>query len=156
METIVVWLVVIALCVMSAIGLWRFGVLRSNGMAVLIRKASSSSADWRHAVVLFGEDNLKVYKLRSLRPGPDLKIFRPDSMLSKPRELRDSERAFMDPDTQVVTLTTSSGDEYDLAVDTPAYTAFVAWVESAPSSRTVMPSKAEYWHKLQQRSKRGH
>ncbi|WP_018023671.1 DUF2550 domain-containing protein [Corynebacterium ulceribovis] len=153
METIVLCLVVISLLVMAAIGLWRFGVLRSNGMAVLIRKAGGSSSDWRHAVVIFREDHLKVYRLRSLRPGADLCISRPDSELSKPRALSTSERSFMDPDTQVVTLITNEGEEYEIAVDTPAYTAFVAWVESAPSSRTVMPSKSQYWHKLQQRSK---
>lgn len=120
----------------AALALWRFTSLHAKGTQVIVRPLpASDGAAWRHGVMLYTESCLKVYKLRSLRPGVDLQLARHDVEILSRREPTDVETGFFNPGIKVIRINTASQGEWELALDARGDTALVAWVESSPSIR---------------------
>ncbi|MFD4184170.1 DUF2550 domain-containing protein, partial [Rhodococcus sp. NPDC058514] len=82
------------------------------------------------------EEDLVFYKLSSLRPGPDSRISRQGIEVGDRRAPRDTEFDIMTD--EIVILSVQDGDHgYEVALDSGALTAFLSWVESRPSGRSM-------------------
>lgn len=130
----------------AGLALWRFSSLHSKGTQVIIRPLpASDGAAWRHGVMLYTDSCLKVYKLRSLRPGVDLELARHDVEILSRREPTDIETSFFNRGIKVVKIDTATQGEWELALDSRGDTALVAWVESSPSIRQTraLPTNIE-------------
>ncbi|ALA67104.1 DUF2550 domain-containing protein [Corynebacterium lactis] len=130
----------------GALALWRFASLHSKGTPVIVRPLpASDGAAWRHGVMVYSESVLKVYKLRSLRPGADVCFSRHDVSIVDRRDPTMVEAGFFDDGLKVVRIQTRSVGQWELALDPSGDTALVAWVESSPSVRQtrVLPTDIE-------------
>lgn len=117
----------------------RFLTLRSRGIPVVVRSLPNPDGrHWRHGVLVYGAMNARVFKLRSLRPEPDISLSRQGTSITGRREITDKESNFLEDDLHVMCLE-DDGDRLEVAIDDAGDTALVAWLESAPSSRMVRP-----------------
>ncbi len=124
------------LAVVGILALMRFASLHSKGTPVIARPLpAADGSGWRHGVMVYSESVLRVYKLRSLRPGSDVKFRRHDITIDSRRDPTDIEAGFFEPTDRVIKISTSNHGEWELALDTSGDTALVAWVESSPSVR---------------------
>ncbi|MDV3206239.1 MAG: DUF2550 domain-containing protein [Rhodococcus ruber] len=117
---IVLIVLVILLAVAVAAFLYRLLTLRGGGTAAILRRLpNGAGAGWRHGVIRYGERTLVFYKLSSLRPGPDSRLAR--------QGVED-----------IVILEVQDGaSSFEIALDSGALTAFLSWIESRPSDRSV-------------------
>ncbi|HIW90574.1 MAG TPA: DUF2550 domain-containing protein [Candidatus Corynebacterium avicola] len=131
--------VIIAVCgVMMAGG--RFLLLRSRGIPVVIRSLPNPDGrHWRHGVLVYGAQRARVYKLRSLRPEPDLQLSRQRTEITDRRSITEWESQFLESELHVLGLT-SEDQDLEVALDDAGDTALVSWLESAPSERMVRPA----------------
>jgi len=124
------------LIVGGALALWRFASLHAKGTPVIARRLpAGDGSHWRHGVMVYSESTLKMYKLRSLRPGCDAEFARHDVTIVDRRNPTDIEAGFFAPGLRVVRIKSGKNTEWEFAVDSSSDTALVAWVESKPSSR---------------------
>ena len=122
---------------LAAALLYRLAVLRRGGTAVTVRKCpSAAGVGWRHGVMRYGDNVLIVYKLSSLRLGPDVRMVRQDIELGARRSPQDTELDIMTEQTTVIALDTHDRS-FELGLDSGAFTAFMSWVESRPSDRSM-------------------
>lgn len=117
----------------------RFLTLRSGGIPVVVRSVPNPDArHWRHGILVYGGVYARVYKVRSLRPEPDISLFRQGTSITGRREITAREAQFLEADLHVLALD-DGGARWELALDDAGDTALVAWLESAPSTRMVRP-----------------
>ncbi|SEM29472.1 Protein of unknown function [Rhodococcus maanshanensis] len=133
----VLFVLVVLLAALVAAFVYRLGVLRRGGTAAIVRATPAAAGQgWRHGVIRYGEEDLVFYKLSSLRPGPDSRISRQGIEVGDRRGPRDTEFDIMTD--EIVILSVQDGDHgYEVALDSGALTAFLSWVESRPSGRSM-------------------
>ncbi|TQF65688.1 DUF2550 family protein [Rhodococcus spelaei] len=134
---IVLFILVVLLAALVAAFVYRLSVLRRGGTAAIMRATPTGEGQgWRHGIIRYGEESLVFFKLSSLRPGPDSRISRQGIELGERRSPRDTEFDIMTDDIVVVAV--HDGDQsYEFALDRGALTAFLSWVESRPSGRSM-------------------
>ncbi|MFI6433091.1 DUF2550 domain-containing protein [Rhodococcus oryzae] len=133
----VLFVLVVLLAALVAAFVYRLGVLRRGGTAAIVRTTPTGAGQgWRHGVIRYGEEDLVFYKLSSLRPGPDSRISRQGIEVGDRRGPRETEFDIMTD--EIVILSVQDGDHgYEVALDSGALTAFLSWVESRPSGRSM-------------------
>ncbi|MBG9248536.1 DUF2550 domain-containing protein [Corynebacterium diphtheriae bv. gravis] len=128
-------LLLLILAVLLAVAAWRFLYVRCSGSAVVIRELPSPSGrHWRHGSMRYNGEGLQYFKLRSLKPGPDLVVDRQQVDYLGARPLEDSEILLLNSDATVHKIKHLARD-FEVALDKSASMAFVSWIESAPSRR---------------------
>lgn len=134
---VVLIILVVLLAAFVAAFVYRLTVLRSGGTAAILRVVpAAGGSGWRHGVVRYGEGSLVFYKLSSLRPGPDTRMSRQGIEIGGRRGPAGNEYDIMTDDLVILELV--DGDEaYEIALDRGALTAFLSWVESRPSGRSM-------------------
>ncbi|AWT25845.1 MULTISPECIES: DUF2550 domain-containing protein [Corynebacterium] len=134
---IIVLVCLAAFAVVMACG--RFLTLRSRGIPVVVRSLPNPDGrHWRHGVLVYGAMHARVFKLRSLRPESDISISRQRTSIECRRPITDKESNFLEPELHVLALD-DGGVRWEVAIDDAGDTALVAWLESAPSTRSVRP-----------------
>ncbi len=134
---VVLIILVVLLAVFVAAFVYRLTVLRRGGTAAILRVTPApGGSGWRHGVVRYGESSLVFFKLSSLRPGPDSRLSRQGIEVGSRRGPVGNEYDIMTD--EIVILEISDGDDtYEIALDRGALTAFLSWVESRPSGRSM-------------------
>ncbi|MFE3293128.1 DUF2550 domain-containing protein [Rhodococcus sp. NPDC059234] len=134
---IVLFILVVLLAALVAAFVYRLSVLRRGGTAAIMRSTPAAAGQgWRHGIIRYGEESLVFFKLSSLRPGPDSRVSRQGVELGDRRSPQDTEFDIMTDDIVIVSV--SDGDHgYEFALDRGALTAFLSWVESRPSGRSM-------------------
>lgn len=148
MNGIVVFVLVVGVLMIigGLLALWRFASFRAKGSPVIIRPVpAEDGAAWRHGVTKYTDAMVNVYKLRSLRPGADVRFPRNDVEIVSRREPTEVEAGFFDRGLHVVGLEVEGQGNWEIAVDEAGDTALVAWVESSPSRRATrrLPTNIE-------------
>ncbi len=148
MPGMTIFIVVVGLffVVGGGLALWRLTALRSQGTSIIMRPLPAADGDaWRYGVMMYTDCGIKMYKLRSLRPGPNVVIARHDVEIVSRREPTDIEAGFFDPGLSVVEIQSTQLGKWELALTSSADTALVAWVESRPSLRQTreLPTNIE-------------
>lgn len=117
--------------------LYRLVVLRKGGTAAILREnPAEADSGWRHGLIRYGESTLVFFKLSSLRLGPDSRISRQGIEVESRRTPVGSEFDIMTE--EIVILSVRDGRRrYEIALDSGALTAFLSWIESRPSGRSV-------------------
>ncbi|MFD4369594.1 DUF2550 domain-containing protein [Rhodococcus sp. NPDC058521] len=117
--------------------LYRLVVLREGGTAAILREnPAEADSGWRHGLIRYGESTLVFFKLSSLRLGPDSRISRQGIEVESRRTPVGSEFDIMTE--EIVILSVRDGRRrYEIALDSGALTAFLSWIESRPSGRSV-------------------
>lgn len=134
---IVLFILVVLLAALVAAFVYRLSVLRRGGTAVIVRRMPAGAGlGWRHGILRYGEESLVFFKLSSLRVGPDIRMSRQGVELGTRRGPRDTEYDIMTDEIGIVSVTDGDRD-YEFALDRGALTAFLSWVESRPSGRSV-------------------
>ncbi|MGB3604109.1 MAG: DUF2550 domain-containing protein [Gordonia sp. (in: high G+C Gram-positive bacteria)] len=135
----IVVIVVIGALLIAAGVVYRVLEVRSAGTPVLMRTIPADAEHgWRHGSVHYGEDSLAYYRLRSLRPGPTIKISRRRIEVLDRRSPVGTELEIMDPDFRIVEIAvgrTSTSDRYELAMGLEVSTAFQSWIEARQPRR---------------------
>ena len=127
----------VLLAALFAASLYRLMMLRRGGTAAIIRThPGTGSHGWRHGLIRYGEDSFVFYKLSSLRLGPDVRANRQRISVESRRSPRDSEFDIMTEEIVVLEVS-ESGRTFEVALDRGALTAFLSWVESRPSGRSM-------------------
>ncbi|WP_107987083.1 DUF2550 domain-containing protein [Rhodococcus sp. OK519] len=134
---VVLIILVVLLAAFVAAFVYRLTVLRRGGTAAILRVTPApGGSGWRHGVVRYGEGSLVFFKLSSLRPGPDTRMSRQGIEVGSRRGPVGNEYDIMTD--EIVILEISDGDDtYEIALDRGALTAFLSWVESRPSGRSM-------------------
>lgn len=134
---VVLIILVVLLAAFVAAFVYRLAVLRRGGTAAILRVTPApGGSGWRHGVVRYGEGSLVFFKLSSLRPGPDTRLSRQGIEVGSRRGPVGNEYDIMTD--EIVILEISDGDDtYEIALDRGALTAFLSWVESRPSGRSM-------------------
>jgi Protein of unknown function (DUF2550) len=133
---IVLITLVVLLAGLVAAFLYRLTILRRGGTAAIMRRRpASGGSGWRHGVIRYGDNTLVFFKLSSLRPGPDYRMTRQGIEVGERRKPRSDEFDIMTDETAVLELT-DTDQEYEIALDRGALTAFMSWLESRPSGRS--------------------
>ncbi|WJZ02380.1 hypothetical protein CFREI_05425 [Corynebacterium freiburgense] len=127
-------LVLIALTVF-VLAVWRFYMLRSSGVHVILRNVPADGAHgWRHGLIRYNGSSAEYFKLRSLSPAANIVIDRQLAQLLGSRMPTSQESEFMEPGTKIAHILV--GDmEYEVAMNSRSEMALTAWLESAPSQR---------------------
>lgn len=133
---VVLILLMLLLAVVCAVLAYRFVLIRNGGtQAVIRRKPLPGSGGWRHGLIRYGEDELVIFKLSSLRFGPDYRLNRQAIEVGTRRLPAPVEAEIMTDDVRIIQLTEGT-QWYELALEPGALTAFLSWVESRPSGRS--------------------
>ncbi|WP_137726280.1 DUF2550 domain-containing protein [Prescottella subtropica] len=134
---VVLIILVVLLAASVAALVYRLTMLRRGGTAAILRVTPApGGSGWRHGVVRYGESSLVFYKLSSLRPGPDTRMSRQGIEVGSRRGPVGDEYDIMTD--EIVILDVTDGDRtYEIALDRGALTAFLSWVESRPSGRSM-------------------
>ncbi|MFF0815667.1 DUF2550 domain-containing protein [Rhodococcus sp. NPDC003318] len=134
---IVLFILVALLAVLVAAFVYRLVVLRRGGTAAILRSLPAGHGQgWRHGIIRYGEESLVYFKLSSLRPGPDSRISRQSIELGARRSPADTEYDIMTD--EIVIVEVHDGERtFEFALDRGAMTAFLSWVESRPSGRSL-------------------
>ncbi|CCW14282.1 Protein of unknown function DUF2550 [Rhodococcus rhodochrous ATCC 21198] len=134
---IVLIVLVILLAAAVAAFLYRLVTLRGGGTAAILRRLpNGAGAGWRHGVIRYGERTLVFYKLSSLRPGPDSRLARQGVEVRSRRAPEGSEHDIMTEDIVILEIQ-DGANNFEIALDSGALTAFLSWLESRPSDRSL-------------------
>ncbi|MFH5207755.1 DUF2550 domain-containing protein [Antrihabitans sp. NCIMB 15449] len=142
-EAISILAVVVVLGALVGVAVYRLLKILSAGTPVIVRKLPADPGDrWRHGVIRYGEGSLVFYQLTSIRPGPDVRMNRQTIDVAARRRPVDSEYDIMPDGTVIAEIRgVLSSDErrqvLEIAMDSGAFTAFMSWVESRPSGRSL-------------------
>ena len=130
-------ILVVVLAVLGAVSFYRLRLIRRGGTAAIVRRIPADGGHgWRHGLIVYGENSLIFYKLSSLKLGPDTRMSRQGIELGERRAPRDCEYDIM-TDKIVVLAVADFDKRYEVALDRGALTAFLSWVESRPSGRSM-------------------
>lgn len=128
-------ILVAVLVALALVSTYRLVMLRRGGTAAILRVLPARAGErWRHGVIRYDEDHLVFFKLTSLKLGADSVIRRRGIEIGDRRGPRGDEYDIMTDAISVIGVSDRNGD-YELALDRPALTAFLSWVESRPSER---------------------
>ena len=150
MTTVLV--IALVLLLLSLVGLlFRILILRIEGIQVVFRMLPAESASsWHYGTMRYRSDQLLLYKLGSLRPGPNLRLRRCALTLQDRRlpvreesDLLSGEFVIVDliqQDTCAESMQHPSAQHFPqqcvaIAMDKETSSAFQSWVESSPSAR---------------------
>lgn len=86
---------------------------------------------WRYGVGRYNGDQLRWYRIFDLRPGPRVLISRRAFEITARRRTDARERVELGEDLTVIECR-SRGAPLDLAMNDPALTGFLAWLEAGP------------------------
>lgn len=127
----------VLLAALVCVCLYRLAMLRRGGTAALVRRLPAAPGQgWRHGLLRYREDELVFFKLTSLRLGPDVRIDRLSVAIRNRRGPDPSEQDITTEETRIVGVRDGHRD-YEFALDRGAVTAFLSWVESRPSGRSL-------------------
>jgi len=130
-------ILVAMLAVLFAASVYRLMMLRRGGTSAIIRTTPGVGGQgWRHGLIRYGDESFVFYKLSSLRLGPDVRVNRQGITVEDRRGPRDSEFDIMTDEIVVLTVA-EGGRTIEVALDRGALTAFLSWVESRPSGRSM-------------------
>ncbi len=138
-------IVIIGVCVLGGIAiLWlvaafcyRYTVVRRGSTSVILRRLpADGGAGWRHGVLVYGEGELRYFRLSSLRMFADLTLRRSGLELSGRRTPAGTELEIMSEDMPIVAVA-GDGVRVEIALERGSMTAFQSWVESRPSARSL-------------------
>ncbi|GGG01163.1 hypothetical protein GCM10007304_13960 [Rhodococcoides trifolii] len=142
-EEIAVIAVLVILAALAGVALFRVRKIRGAGTPAILRKMPAGPGDrWRHGVIRYGEGSLVFYQLTSIRPGPDVHMDRQTIEVIARRRPMDSEHDLMSDATVVTEIRGEliGGGQtrvLEIAMESGAFTAFMSWVESRPSGRSL-------------------
>ncbi|MBD0322263.1 MAG: DUF2550 domain-containing protein [Aldersonia sp.] len=129
-------LVVLLVFAVAAL-LYRLAMLRRGGTAALVRALPNEPGHgWRHGLIRYGDASLVFFKLFSLKLGPDSRLSRPSIAVGERRAPTGAEHDLM-ADEIVILEISDTDSSFEVALDRGALTAFLSWVESRPSGRSV-------------------
>ena len=135
MVLLIVLVVLLVLAVATL--LYRLVMLRRGGTAALVRVLPNNPGHgWRHGLIRYGEASLGFFKLSSLRLGPDSRLSRSTIAVHDRRGPSGTEHDIMTDEIVILEISDSS-KSYEVALDRGALTAFLSWLESRPSGRSV-------------------
>jgi hypothetical protein len=136
---IVLSILVALLAALVAAFVYRLVVLRRGGTAAILRcLPNDAGLGWRHGIIRYGEETLQFFKLSSLRPGPDSKISRQGIEIAGRRSPQDTEFAIMTDYIVIVSVRDEDSERaFEFALDRGSLTAFLSWIESRPSGRSL-------------------
>ena len=130
-------ILLVLLVALVAAFLYRLIVLREGGTPAIVRSTPADEGiGWRHGMVRYGDSTLVFFKLSSLRPGPDARISRQGIEVVARRAPIGSEFDIMTEEI-VILAVTDGAKSYEIALDSGALTAFLSWIESRPSGRSM-------------------
>ena len=115
---------------------YRLLKLRQGGTAAILRDIPAVAGHgWRHGVIRYRGGEAVFYQLSSLRWWPDRRLSRRGVEIVSRRSARGDEFDIMTDETAVLELT-DTDQQYEIALDRGALTAFMSWLESRPSGRS--------------------
>jgi hypothetical protein len=130
-------ILVVLLAYLAGASLYRLVMLRRGGTAALVRALPNETGHgWRHGLIRYGEDAVVFYKLSSLKLGPDIRLHRSSVAVVQRRAPVGTEFDIMTDEIGIIEVNDAHGT-YEIALDRGALTAFLSWVESRPSGRSV-------------------
>lgn len=134
-------LVALVLSWLVAAFCYRFATVRKGGTPVLLRMLpAAGDGGWRHGVVLYGDLEMRYFRLSSVRILADRHFSRHHMEILERREPIAGELEIM-PDRVSVVEVTCKGQAFELALDRDSLTALQSWIESRPPERTVRRSR---------------
>lgn len=140
--------------VIFVLATWRFVMVRSKGTPVILRKLPAQGAHgWRHGSIRYLGSKIEYFRLRSLSPLADVILDRQRIHISARRSPSEREGYFMPPGVNIMRLVMGKS-EYEMAIDRRGETAFLSWLESAPSQRLVRVDTRTAMRKWGKHSKR--
>lgn len=130
-------ILVVLLAYFGGASLYRLVMLRRGGTAALVRTLPNDAGHgWRHGLIRYGEDAVVFFKLSSLKLGPDSRLHRSSIAVVNRRTPAGTEYDIMTDEIAVIEVNDADG-AHEIALDRGALTAFLSWVESRPSGRSV-------------------
>ncbi|MCX5043541.1 DUF2550 domain-containing protein [Aldersonia sp. NBC_00410] len=130
-------ILVVLLAYFAGASLYRLVMLRRGGTAALVRTLPNGAGHgWRHGLIRYGEGALVFFKLSSLRLGPDSRLHRSSIVVVERRSPEGSEHDLMTDEVAIIEVRDADGS-YEIGLDRGALTAFLSWVESRPSGRSL-------------------
>lgn len=142
-------IVITAVCVLGGAALlwlvaafcYRYTVVRRGSTSVILRRLpADAGAGWRHGVLVYGESELRYFRLSSLRMFADLTLCRSGLELSGRRTPTGTELEIMGEDMPITAVADDDGVRVEIALERGSMTAFQSWVESRPSARSLRRS----------------
>ncbi|WP_235174590.1 DUF2550 domain-containing protein [Tomitella biformata] len=116
---------------------YRFANVRKGGTPVLLRMLPAvGDAGWRHGVVLYGDLELRYFRLSSVRILADAHFSRHHIEIVGRRKPQAGELEIMPERVSVVDVA-CRGVKFEIALDRDSLTALQSWIESRPPERTV-------------------
>lgn len=113
-----------------------FVVRRGATSAILRRLPASEGGGWRHGVIVYGDRELRYFRLSSVRMFADLHLRRHRIELVGKRTPVGTELEIMEATTPIVIVQGEHREQVEIALDRGTLTAFQSWVESRPSERS--------------------
>ncbi|MFW0790879.1 DUF2550 domain-containing protein [Gordonia sp. CPCC 205333] len=118
---------------------YRLTELRREGTSVLLRLVPAAADEgWRHGTIAYGDNDLRFYRLSSLRPGPTVTLIRSAIEIQRRRGPEGTEDEIL-AGMRIVELEPGAdgiGGAFELAMSAEAMTAFTSWLESRQSARS--------------------
>lgn len=116
---------------------YRFATVRNGGTPVLLRMLpAAGEAGWRHGVVLYGDLEMRYFRLSSVRILADGHFSRHRMELVGRREPVAGELEIM-PERVTIMEVNCGSAQFEIALDRDSLTALQSWIESRPPERTV-------------------
>ncbi|GAA3688268.1 MULTISPECIES: DUF2550 domain-containing protein [Gordonia] len=118
---------------------YRLGQLRRTGTPVLLRELPADVDEgWRHGTVHYSDENLRYFRLSSLRPGPTRTLGRQSIEITRRRRPEGTESEILHGMVilELEPGADDAGRAYELAMAPGADTAFQSWLESRQSNRS--------------------
>ncbi len=128
---LVVGVLVVLLCLAGAGVFVRRRAIAGGTLLMLCGRRSLGDSHWRLGLVRFGSTQLEWFPLMGLTLRPRHTWDRLDLDLDAPASLEGLDRIDLLPDAFGVRCFYRA-EEFELAVQLPAYTALRSWVEAAP------------------------
>ncbi len=127
---------VILLWVVAALS-YRALFLRRRGSTVVMRRITAADdRPWRHGVVVYGDTEMRFFRLASLRMRADRALGRHEIEIGARREPEADEIEVLGTGMHIARLDVREGS-YELALGPDAMTACQAWLESRPPEHMV-------------------
>ena len=125
-------LILIVALWLAAAFCYRFATVRRGGTPVLLRTLPAvADGGWRHGVVLYGDLELRYFRLSSVRILADRHFRRHRMEIVGGREPVAGELEIMPPRARIVEVHCGA-DSLEMALDRDSLTALQSWIESRP------------------------
>lgn len=137
-------MIILVFVLIALVALWlaaafcyRFVTVRKGSTSVLLRMLpATGDAGWRHGAVVYGDLELRYFRLSSVRILADRHFSRHRMEIVAHRAPREGELEIMPGRVSVIEVHCGD-DRFELALDRDALTALQSWIESRPPERTV-------------------